>query len=112
MAWDDDIRARFPDWGTDAALARWPEVRAQLSVGQAVRGAVIARAPFGVWLDIGAGQPALLHVPEMAGARERRITFEQYPELGMLVDARIIALGDRGEIGLSQHGHSPLGGTV
>ncbi|HTU90538.1 MAG TPA: hypothetical protein VMF69_10725 [Gemmataceae bacterium] len=109
MAWDEDIRARFPDWGTDAALARWPAIRSRLSIGQEVRGEVIARAPFGVWIHIGAGHPALLLVPEMAGARERPIKFEEYPPLGSTIEARIVALGDRGEIALSQHPQAALG---
>ena len=103
MTWGEDIRARFPDWGTDAALARWPAVKAGLAVGQAVRGEVIARAPFGVWVDIAAEHPALLLVPEMSGARERPIRFEEYPALGAVVEARVIALGDRAEISLTQH---------
>lgn len=103
MGWGEDIRARFPDWGTDAALARWSHVRERLRVGQFVCGSVIARAPFGVWLDIDAGHPALLLVPEMRGAREHRITFEIYPAIGEVVEARIVALGERGEIGLTQH---------
>jgi predicted RNA-binding protein with RPS1 domain len=103
MAWDGDIRGRFPDWGTDVALARWPEVRSRLSVGQAVRGEVVARAPFGVWVDIGAGHPALLLVPEMAGARLRAIRFEEYPAPGTTVEARVISLGDRAEISLTQN---------
>lgn len=102
-AWREQIRARFPDWGTDAALARWPACRARLAAGQAVRGEVIARAPFGVWVDIATGHPALLLVPEMAGARERPIVFEDYPALGSTVEASIVALGERGEIGLSQY---------
>jgi hypothetical protein len=103
MGWGEDICARYPDWGTDAALARWPQVRERLRVGQHVCGSVIARAHFGVWLDIDAGHPALLLVPEMRGARDRRITFEDYPAIGEVVEARIVALGERGEIGLTQH---------
>ncbi len=102
MAWGKDILARFPDWGSDAALARWPEVRSRLAVGQTVRGQVIARAPFGVWVDIDAGHPALLLVPEMAEARERCIGFEDYPPIGAMVEARIVGLGDRAQIALSQ----------
>lgn len=109
MAWDDDIRVRFPDWGTDVALARWPAVKAVLVVGQVVRGEVIARAPFGVWVDIGAGHPALLLVPEMTGARERPIRFEEYPELGALIEARVVSLGDRAEISLTQNPRLPSG---
>ena len=103
ITWRDEIRVRFPDWGTDAALARWPAIRAQLAVGQAIRGEVVARAPFGVWVDIGAGQPALLLVPEMAEARERCITFADCPALGAVIETRIIAIGDRAQIGLSRH---------
>lgn len=102
MAWQDDIRERFPNWGTAHAAAGWPEVRFALRTDQEVRGTVIARAPFGVWIDIGVGFPALLLVPYMRGANVRRITFDEYPTMGEPVKARIRALGDRGEIGLTQ----------
>jgi predicted RNA-binding protein with RPS1 domain len=102
MAWPDDIRVRFRDWGTEAAVARWTSDRPGLSIGLTVQGKVIARAPFGVWVDIGAGHPALLLVPEMSGARERRITFDDYPALDTAIDARILWIGDRAEINLSQ----------
>ena len=103
MGWAEDIRARYPDWGTEVALTRWGEVRERLRIGQNVCGAVIARAPFGVWLDIDVNHPALLLVPEMRGAKEHRITFDDYPAIGEVVEARIVALGDRAEIGLSQN---------
>jgi ribosomal protein S1 len=102
MTWPDEIRACFPDWGTAGAAARWPAVRDGLQVGQTVRGTVIARAPFGVWLDIGVSFPALLLVPHMRGAKLRRITFEEYPPLGADVEGRLYVLGERGEIGVTQ----------
>lgn len=102
MSWGEDIQDRFPHWGTDSALSCWPKIRAELRVGQMVRGIVIARAPFGVWLDIGVGHPALLLVPEMREAKEWRIKFEDYPETGEPVEGRIIALGNRGEISVTQ----------
>jgi hypothetical protein len=102
MDWRDHIRTRFPDWGTEEALSDWPELCSRLRVGQPVSGVVVARAPFGVWLDIGFRFPALLLVPRMQGAKERRITFEDYPPLGASVEGRINALGTRGEIGVTQ----------
>ena len=102
-AWREQIRSRFPDWGTAAALARWPGNRARLSVGSVVRGEVIARAPFGVWVDIAAAHPSLLLVPEMAGARERRTVFEDYPAMGTVIEAWVVSLGERGEFALSQN---------
>jgi hypothetical protein len=102
MDWPEQIRARFPDWGAAIALLDWPEVRDQLSIGQTVTGVVIARAPFGVWLDIGVNFPALLLVPEMQGAKLRRITFDDYPAVGARVEAQICALSDSAEIILTQ----------
>jgi ribosomal protein S1 len=100
--WGKDIRVVFPDWQTDAAAKRWPEIKVSLSIGQLVTGKVISRAPFGIWLDIGVNQPALLLVVNMDGANTRRITFEDYPQKGTELTARINALGDNGEIGLTQ----------
>jgi hypothetical protein len=103
LDWCDEIRARFPDWGSEAAALRWPEVRGKLAVGQAVAGVVVARAPFGVWLDIGVGHPALLRVPEMERARERRLTFADYPAIGAALRARVIWISDsQCEISLTQ----------
>jgi len=82
---------------------RWREAQARLSVGQRVRGEVIARAPFGVWVDIHAGRPALLLVPDMAGARQHAIREDEYPALGTVLDAWIRRLGDDAKIVLSQH---------
>jgi hypothetical protein len=76
MGWGEDIKARFPDWGTDHVLTIWPSIRQHVMIGQTVFGEVVARAPFGVWIDIGIGHPALLLVPEMLGARERSISFD------------------------------------
>jgi ribosomal protein S1 len=102
MTWPEEIREHFPNWGTAQAAVGWPEVRSTLHIDQEVRGTVIARAPFGVWLDIGVRFPALLLVPNMSGAKTRRITFDEYPAIGESIEARVQALGDRGEIGLTQ----------
>ncbi len=100
--WDADVRSRFPDWKTDVARERWPDIRRSLSVGQPVSGEVIARAHFGVWLDIDVPQPALLLVVYMKDAKTRSITFDDYPAKGATIQARINTLGDDGEIGLTQ----------
>ena len=101
MDWRDDLLNRFPDWGTAEALPRWPEVRSRLEVGQCVSGVVIARAPFGVWLDIDVDWPALLLVPEMKDARKRRIQFEDYPALGATVEGWVVHMSE-GKITITQ----------
>jgi len=101
--WRTDVRRRIPDWSTDEALKRWPTVKKQLHIGQGISGEVIARAPFGVWLDIGVTFPALLIVPNMEGAKVRRIAFDDYPSKGTFLDGRINVLGNAGEIGVTQN---------
>lgn len=96
MDWRDDIRTRFPDWGTDKASTHADEIRKSLKIGQAVSGIVIARAQFGVWLDIGVAGPALLLVPNMRPPR----ALENYHAIGAIVNANINAIGPGGEIGL------------
>jgi transcriptional accessory protein Tex/SPT6 len=102
MDWIETLLRQFPDWETPEAMYRWSAVRSLLAVGQFVSGVVISRAPFGVWLDIGVEWPALLLVPEMKDAGTRRIRFEDYPELGTMVDGWVVALGERGEIAVTQ----------
>lgn len=100
--WERDLRAAFADWKTDAATERWPTIRQSLNVGETVTGRVVSRAPFGVWLDIDVNQPALLLVVNMADANTRRISFDDYLQIGSKLTARINAIGDDGEIGLTQ----------
>lgn len=107
-SWITDIRARFPDWNTAAALQRWSSVSDQLQIGQEVTREVIARAPFGVWGDIGVPFAGLLLVPNMKEATVRRIAFEDYPATSTMVDARINSLGSAGEIGLTQKALDPM----
>ena len=102
LDWDAQLRAVFPDWQSDIVTERWPTIRETLKIGQTVTGKVVSRAPFGVWLDIHVNQPALLLVVNMDGANDRRITFDDYPAFGSELTTRINALGDNGQIGLTQ----------
>jgi len=98
--WRDQIAVRYPEWGTERWKARWRETPAPVRVGQAVIGEVIARAPFGVWLEAGLGTPALLLVPYMMPV-ERRSPIE-YPELGVRLECWVRAVGPEGEVGVTQ----------
>ena len=96
------LSAFFPDWNTDAATVRWASAKDQLAIGQQVQGLVVARAPFGVWVDIGIGFPALLLVPEMLAPRGDPIHFTDYAPKGSTVYASIASLGPDAKIGLTQ----------
>lgn len=92
----------FGDYLSPDKAAEWSAVQAQVTVGESVRGAVIARRPFGVFVDIGVGFPALLEVTQFGEARERRYRFEDYPAIGEMITARVVAFNDQNrQIGLT-----------
>ncbi len=99
-AWQDLIRSRFPDWGTEAAINRWNSNRPQILLGQIFHGDVIARAPFGIWLDIGVSHPALYLLPDLVRLHGGRPGF-QFPDVGELISGQVVALGDRAVITIS-----------
>jgi ribosomal protein S1 len=101
LAWMDDIRRRFPDWNTSAALGRWPEIQNELAVGQRVSGEVIADMRSGVWVDIGVSIPALLHLTDRENVSGRPPTIHNNPAVGAIIDCRIRKLVN-GKIVLTQ----------
>src|SRR5437764_745363 len=56
----DDSEWPFGDHLSPAKAGEWAAVRTKVGVGESVRGRVIARRPFGVFVDIGVGFPASL----------------------------------------------------
>ena len=103
--WTEQIRERFPDWLSTESALRWMDSlksECRPYVGDLVSGAVIARAPFGVWVDIDWGRPALLRAEDMIGADQKRIRFDEYPGFDTIINAEIISLEIDGEIGLKQ----------
>ena len=84
----------FGDHLSPSKAGEWAAVRTRLGVGESVRGRVIARRPFGVFVDIGVGFPALLEVIQFASARERRYSFEDYPAVGETITAPVVAFND------------------
>lgn len=77
-----------------AKSGEWAAVPTRLGVGESIRGRVIARRPFGVFVDIGVGFPALLEVMQFEGARQRRYNLEDYPAVGDMISARVVAFAD------------------
>jgi ribosomal protein S1 len=89
---------RSPDKGRD-----WAEARSVLVVGELVRGRVIERRQFGVFVDIGVGFPALLEVVRFKDARQRRYDLGDYPAVGDTITARVVAFNEANrQVGLSQ----------
>jgi ribosomal protein S1 len=86
-----DARWPFGDHLSPAKAVEWAAVPTRLGVGDSVRGRVIARRPFGVFVDIGVGFPALLEVMQFEDARQRRYNLDGYPAVGETIIARVLA---------------------
>ena len=101
MTWREQLEAHFKGW---------PELDQQSqddipSIGSVVTGVVVARAHFGVWLDVNCQIPALLLVVEFKDAGGRRHEFDDYPAIGDIETATVVARklsGPMPQLGLSQ----------
>jgi hypothetical protein len=100
--WMADIRSRFPDWPNRTALDGFPEKETHIAIGQWVTGEVIAVAPSGTWLDIGATVPALLHFFNREDTDEGPPRWNNGPEIGAKVVCRIASLSDHSDISVTQ----------
>jgi hypothetical protein len=69
----DDLERCFPGYRSPERAAAWNAAKAQLPNDSSVTGVVVAKYPFGVFVDIGVGFPALLEIIFIDG-----MTPEQY----------------------------------
>lgn len=100
----NDADGTIPTTCNDPVL--WKRIRDELSIGNNVTGKVICRRPFGVFLDIGYGTGAfaLLLVPDFKDVRIRRVTFDDFPQVGDSVNAWVIHIDfENRKIALTQH---------
>ena len=71
-------------------------------VGDTVIGTVIANAPFGIWLDIGAGIPGLLEIIQLNKTVYPPENYPGFmPEIGSKILAKVTYIEER-QICLSQ----------
>src|SRR5262249_19016774 len=78
----------FGDYLSEERRAEWEAVKRKLRRGEAVEGCVVARAPFGVFVDIGFGFPALLEVICFRHAKSQPYAdINQYPAVGCTLEA-------------------------
>ncbi len=84
---------RFPKRDGDVAEQEWSAIKCRISVNQAVVGKVIARAPYGLWIDIGVGFPCLIETDCISGfTPEKYLERDWYP-VGIDVHAFVASFG-------------------
>jgi hypothetical protein len=103
MGWEEDVRRCFPLLGAANVADEWARRKACLVVGDEVTGTVIARVPFGVWIDIGVQFPALLEIIQIDGLTPEEYRSGQWCPIGSRVSASIVGFADKlPQIRLSQ----------
>lgn len=101
--WGRLVTARFPRREAAETQGEWEALKNQLAIDQSVTGIVIAKAPFGAWVDIGCGFPALLELPYIAGLTPARDRANDWCPIGGQITAFVSGFNGRNhQIGLWQ----------
>jgi len=88
-------RAALEDARSEEAKA----VRATLIEGALTQGRVVGMAPFGAFVDLGAGVLGLVHISELSHERIRGV--DEAVQVGQAVPVRVLKLKESGRISLS-----------
>jgi hypothetical protein len=56
------FKESFPDHQSPARQGDWEVAKHRFRIGEEVRGQVVEKSPFGAWIDLGVGFPALLEI--------------------------------------------------
>lgn len=107
--WGRIVAERFPP--RNQPEPEWELVRQQLAVGQTVEGTVVAKAPFGAWLDIGVGFPALLLIPDVEGLTAESYREDNWCGVGTAISVNVVSLNDPAFVVRVSHG-KPYGSNA
>ena len=99
--WRNEIERTFGDYESPELESAWQAVIQSLKLGQSGTGEVVARAPYGAWIDLGVGFPALLQIIMMRDMDHETYLADEWCPVGSQVEAQVRILNDR-QIGLEQ----------
>jgi hypothetical protein len=103
MSINDELERLFPSHRSPDRGADWEALKQRLTYGQPVTGTVVAKSPFGAWVDLGVGFPALLEIIGIAGLTPEKYRASDWCPVGSEVSAFIGSFRDRSrQVGLWQ----------
>lgn len=73
---------------------KWQALKQRLSIGDELEGKVVVKRPFGDFIDVGEGFPALLEIIVMQVPLKHQDNPSEYYPLGSTVQAQIVAFDD------------------
>ncbi len=94
--WLKVLEDYFGDYTSEENAALWHDTVSNLGPGKEVSGTVIVHAPFGAWIDIGFGFPALIEAIHIMGLTPDRYVKDDYCPVGTKVDAVIRGVSQQG----------------
>ena len=94
--WGKLLSERFPARDPVEVEREWAALQQRVAVGQSVTGVVFAKAPFGAWIDLRVGFPALLEIVCIAGLTPERYKTDDWCPVGSEVTAFVGGFRDRG----------------
>jgi ribosomal protein S1 len=94
MSISDDLDRLFPGHRSDTQATAWEHAKQRLAVGMPVSGVVVARYPFGAFLDIDTGFPVLLGIIEIEGLTPERYRAGDWCPTGARVTARVMGFNE------------------
>jgi hypothetical protein len=92
--WPEILARRFPQRDSSQIELEWSLLKDRVAVWQSVTGTVLAKAPFGAWIDIGVGFPSLLLIPEIAGLSPKQYQADEWCPIGSEVTAWVRGFND------------------
>jgi ribosomal protein S1 len=93
--WRHLLNDRFPRLDPETEQRKWDGMKERLHEGDKTTGVVIARSPFGVWIDIGVGFPVLLLIPDIQEMTAERYQADDWCPIGSSITAKIVIFNDR-----------------
>lgn len=103
IKWSDEVRRYFGDVTSADRVSDWERAKQAFPVGSKVSGRVVLKAPFGVWLDVGAGFPALLLITQLATFYSHDTYWKSGPQLGETMDVTVLGFNEPARaLGLTQ----------
>jgi hypothetical protein len=96
----ESYRFLSPDLPSTARA--WEALKQWLPIDSQVSGVVWAREPYGAWIDLGLGFPALLEIIYIERLTAERYRADDWCPVGSNVSAKVLGLRDSGCIYLWQ----------
>jgi ribosomal protein S1 len=89
MSTIDSLDKLFPAHRSPSRSAEWDALKQRIAVGQTVTGTVVAKSPFGAWIDLGIGFPGLLEILVIEGLTPERYRADDWCAPGSEVTAYV-----------------------